>query len=130
VIFGGHRFGVVIVFCIMSRIYKAAMVLLFMLGMLVVPVMHKVELACDAGVCSSCTHQHDDDTKKHGGHDSGNCPICQMMDLPLDVASVAVVIVSTAVRVVDHSFVEILPVMRLPRMAYASRAPPLNRSII
>lgn len=73
----------------MKRIAASLLSILFVLGVIVSPVLHKAHcgLLCLTTGTSQVHHSGGCDGETPDGHDSDNCPICQLALTPLIVAS-------------------------------------------
>ena len=74
----------------MKRIAGSLLGIVFVLGVIVSPALHKAHcgLLCATAETSHAHNSGGSDGKAPDGHDSDHCPICQLAVTPLIVASI------------------------------------------
>jgi hypothetical protein len=129
------------VFWLMSRKTLAIYgLILFVVGTLLVPAMHRLELACAGGgatedVCHSCcSHKHSDHHDKPDGsrdshpnkkpHDESTCSICQLAKTPVSSAVVDIALPQFEPVAIVCPVVPSQPDFQSPRLLPFSCGPP------
>ena len=97
----------------MKRLFAIVLIIVLVAGTLVLPILHLV-------------YCHDDDGREgHAGHDSAHCPICQLVNAPLQDAAPQI---ETAAVSVGYLFISTSPrlvVTAVPGGSAQARAPPV-----
>ena len=111
----------------MKRITAALLSIIFVLGVVVSPALHKAHCGLPCLMVGICHEHHSGgchDEETPDEHDSDHCPICQLALTPLVVASIVLAPVTAISLSETISFPTVLPHMHQFCNLHFARGPP------